>query len=161
MAVFATRGGVQRRAKRKPLRRRHILKLEHSTYRDETYIAKLAEAVAAFNTELDALVKLIKAHRGENTLLADLQASAGSPVPRFYMASRLWKLAISRRVSRPSGFPMLTVKRHPPGCSSWMVNGVGVLLRVLAGASSYQARSKSMAACRAHRSCWPTDQPWG
>lgn len=46
------------------------------TVRDETYIAKLAGAVAAFNLELDATVKAIRAYGGESTLLADLTASA-------------------------------------------------------------------------------------
>ncbi len=44
--------------------------------RDEAYIAKLADAVAAFNLELDATVKAIRAYGGESTLLADLAASA-------------------------------------------------------------------------------------
>lgn len=46
-------------------------------HRDETYIRAIAEAVAAFNVELDATVKAIRAHRGDATLLADLKASAG------------------------------------------------------------------------------------
>lgn len=45
--------------------------------RDEAYIAKLAEAVAAFSIELDAVVKMVRAYKGESTLLADLRASAG------------------------------------------------------------------------------------
>lgn len=45
-------------------------------HRDEDYIAKLAQAVAAFNVELDATVKAIRAYGGENTLMADLKASA-------------------------------------------------------------------------------------
>jgi predicted phage-related endonuclease len=44
--------------------------------RDETYIASLAREVAAFNAELDATIKAIRAYGGENTFVADLTASA-------------------------------------------------------------------------------------
>jgi hypothetical protein len=46
--------------------------------RDEAYIGKLAEAVAAFNIELDQVVKMVRAYGGENTLLADLKASVAA-----------------------------------------------------------------------------------
>ena len=46
-------------------------------YRDEGYIANLAGAVADFNEELAATVKLIREHQtGKSTLLDDLKASA-------------------------------------------------------------------------------------
>jgi hypothetical protein len=45
-------------------------------YRDEGYIANLQGAVNAFNEELDQVVKTIRAHGGENTLVADLKKSA-------------------------------------------------------------------------------------
>lgn len=44
--------------------------------RDETYIRNLAGEVDRFNDELDLIVKTVRAHGGENTLLADLKASA-------------------------------------------------------------------------------------
>lgn len=45
-------------------------------FRDEAYIANLAQAVAAFTVELDATVKAVRAHGGNSTLAADLKASA-------------------------------------------------------------------------------------
>lgn len=42
---------------------------------DAAYIAKLAEAVAAFNIELDQVVKMVRLYGGGSTLLADLKAS--------------------------------------------------------------------------------------
>lgn len=45
-------------------------------HRDDAYIAKLSEAVCAFNAELDQVVKTVRAYGGENTLMADLKASA-------------------------------------------------------------------------------------
>lgn len=44
--------------------------------RDETYIRNLASEVDRFNDELDLTVKTIRAYGGENTLSADLAASA-------------------------------------------------------------------------------------